>query len=53
MIEALLQNHTNAEPSNDTMMLHGSFSHINNVIFDGVNANLERECAIRTKSSGD
>ena len=31
------------------MMLHGPFSHVNEIIFDGINANLMRKCTIRTK----
>ena len=30
-------------------MLHGPFNHKNKIIFDGVNADLVRKCAIRTK----
>ena len=31
------------------MMLHGPFNHVNEIIFDGINAELVRKCAIRTK----
>ena len=51
MIKTLRQKNPNANPSNDTMMLHGSFNHVNEIIFDGVNADLVRKCAIRTKVS--
>ena len=33
------------------MMLHGPFIHVNEIIFDGINADLVRKCAIRTKGS--
>ena len=32
-------------------MLHGPFNHVNEIIFDGVNADLVKKCAIRTKGS--
>ena len=32
-------------------MLHRPFNHVNEIIFDGVNADLVRKCAIRTKGS--
>ena len=31
----------------DTMMLHGSFNHVNDIIFDGVNTDLVRKCVMR------
>ena len=45
---ALRQKPPDAKPSNDTMMLHGSFNHVSEITFD---ADLERKCAIRTKRS--
>ena len=33
------------------MMLHGPFNHVNDINFDGVNADLVRRCVIRTKGS--
>ena len=51
MIRTLRQKHPDAKPSNDIMMLHGPFNHVNEIIFDGTNADLVRKCAIRTKSS--
>ena len=51
VIETLRQKHPNANPSNDTMMLHGPFNHVNIIIFDGVHADLVRKYAIRTKGS--
>ena len=39
------------KPSNDTMMLRGSFNHVNEIKFDGVNADLVRKCTIRIKGS--
>ena len=51
VIKTLRQKHPDAKPSNDTMMLHGSFKHVNEIIFDGVNTDLVRKCAIRTKGS--
>ena len=51
VIKTLRQKHPDAKPSNDTMMLHGPFSHVNEIIFDGVNADLARKCAIKTKGS--
>ena len=32
-------------------MLHGPFNHVNDIILDGVNADLVRRCVIRTKGS--
>ena len=49
--KTLRQKHPDAKPSNDTMMLHGPFIHVNEIIFDGINADLVRKCAIRTKGS--
>ena len=37
MIKTLRHKHPNAKPSNDTMMLHRPFNHVNEIIFDGVN----------------
>ena len=51
VIKTLRSKHPDAKPSNDTMMLHGLFSHVNEMIFDGVNADLVRKYAIRTKGS--
>ena len=51
MIKLLRQKHPDAKPSSDTMMLHGPFSHVNEIILDGVNADLVKKCAIRTKGS--
>ena len=31
------------------MLSHGSFNHVNEITFDGVNAGLVRKCAIRTQ----
>ena len=45
------QKHPDTKPSNDTMMFHGPFNHINEIIFDGINADLVRKCAIRIKGS--
>ena len=33
------------------MMLHGPFNHVNEIIFDGINTDLVRKCAIRAKGS--
>ena len=33
------------------MMFHGPFNHVNEIIFDGRNADLVRKCAIRIKGS--
>ena len=41
--------HPDTKPSNDTMMFHGPFNHINEIMFDGINADLVRKCAIRIK----
>ena len=49
--KTLRQKHPNAKPSNNTIILHGLFNHVNKIIFDGVNADLMRKCVIRTKSS--
>ena len=49
--KTLRQKHPDAKPSNDTMMSHGPFIHVNEIIFDGINADLVRKCAIRTKGS--
>ena len=49
--KTLRQKHPDAKPSNDTMMLHGPFNHVNEKIFDGTNADLVRKCTIRTKGS--
>ena len=51
VIRTLRQKHPDAKPSIDTMMLHGPFNHVNEIIFDGINADLVRKCAIRTKGS--
>ena len=51
VIKLLRQKHPDAKPSSDTMMLHGPFSHVNEIILDGVNADLVKKCAIRTKGS--
>ena len=47
----LCQKHPDAKPSNDTMMWHGPFNQLNEIIFDGINADLMRKYAIRTKGS--
>ena len=49
MIKILGQKHRDAKPSNDTMMFYGPFSEVNEIIFDGINAGLVTNCAIRTK----
>ena len=51
VIKTLRQKYPDAKPPNDTMMLHGPFNHVNKIIFDGINADLLRKCAIRTKGS--
>ena len=51
VIKTLRQMNPDAKPSNDTMILHGPFSHVNDIIFDGINADLVGECAIRTNDS--
>ena len=51
VIKTLRQKHPDAKPSNDTMMLHGPFNHVNEKIFDGTDADLVRKCTIRTKGS--
>ena len=42
VIKTLRQKHPNAKPSDDTVMLHGPFNHVNEIIFDGINADLVR-----------
>ena len=49
VIKTLRQKHLYAKPSNDTIMLHGTFNYVKEIIFDGVHADLVRKCAIRTK----
>ena len=49
MIKTLRQKHPNAKPLNDTMMLHGPFIYLNEIIFDGINADLVKKCTIGTK----
>ena len=51
MIKILRQKHPDAKPSNYTMMFYGPFSEVNEIIFDGINAGLVTNCAIRTKGS--
>ena len=51
VIKTLRQKRPDAKPSNDTMMLHGPFNHVNEIIFDGINVDLVRKCAIGTKGS--
>ena len=51
VIKTLRQKRPDAKPSNDTMMLHGPFNHVNEIIFDGINVDLMRKCAIGTKGS--
>ena len=51
VIRTLRQKHPDAKPSNDTVVLHGPFSHVNEKIFDGINADLVRKHWIRTKAS--
>ena len=48
VIRTLRQKHPDAKPSNDTMVLHGPFNHVNEKIFDGINADL----VIRTRLVG-
>ena len=48
MIKTFCQNKADGKPSNDTM-LHGSFNHAIKIIFDAVDADLARKCAIRTE----
>ena len=43
VIKTLRQKHRDAKPLNDTMMLHGLFNHVNDIIFDGVNTDLVRK----------
>ena len=43
VIKNLRQKHRDAKPLNDTMMLHGPFNHVNEIIFDGVNTDLVRK----------
>ena len=50
MIKTLRQKHPDAKPSNVTTMLHRPFNHVNEIIFDRINADLVRKCAIRTKT---
>ena len=40
--------HLDAKPSNDTTRLYGIFNHVNEVIFEEVNSDLVRQCAIRS-----
>ena len=49
VIKTSRQKQPDAKPLNDTMMLHGSFNHVNRIIFDGINADLVIKRAIRTK----
>ena len=51
VMKTLCQKYSNAKLSNDTMLLHGPFNHVNDIIFDGVNADLVRKCAIKLKGS--
>ena len=48
-IKTLRQKHLDAKPLNHTMMLYGLLNDVNEVIFDRVNTDLVRKCAIRTK----
>ena len=36
VVKSLRQKHPNAKSSNDTVTLHGAFSNVNKIIFDGV-----------------
>ena len=51
VIRTLRQKQPDVKPSIDTMMLHGPFNHVNEIIFDGIKTDLVRKCAIRTKGS--
>ena len=51
MIRTLRQKHPDAKPSNDTLMLYGSFNLASKIIFDRVNADLVNKSAIRTRGS--
>ena len=51
VIKTLHQMNPDAKPSNDTMILHEPFNHVNDIVFDGINADLVGECAIRTNDS--
>ena len=48
-IKTLRQKHLDAKPLNHTMMLYGLLNDVNEVIFDRVNTDLVRKCAIRTR----
>ena len=51
VIKTIRQKHPDAKTSNDTMILHRPFNHVNVIIFNGINADLVRKCVIRTKGS--
>ena len=50
-IKTLCQKYPDARLSNNSMMLHGPFIHVKKIIFDEVNAELVRKCAIKSKGS--
>ena len=49
-VEVIRQKDLDIKPSNDTM-LYEPFNNVNEIIFDGVNGDSVRKCAIRTKGS--
>ena len=49
--KTIRQKHPDAKTSNDTMILHGPFNHVNETRFNGINDDLVRKCVIRTKGS--
>lgn len=50
-MQCLLRKHPSAQPKYDAMLLQGPIKDINNVIYDDINAELIRKCALKTKGA--
>jgi hypothetical protein len=50
-LKCLHDKHPNAEPKYNDMLLNGPLRIINTVIYDNINADLVRKCAIKTKGA--
>lgn len=51
VIKTLKQKHPNASHVYDTIILHGPVQTVNDIVLDGINAELIRKCNMKTKSS--
>ena len=50
-MQCLLEKHPKAQPPNDAMILHGPIPKVDKIIYDSVNADIIKSCAVKTKGS--